>query len=767
MRRRWLKALGWLVLAILVLGFALPYVSADRLREPLRNAMENALSRKVTLGEMHWNLFTGPGLRADNVVIGEDPALGEEPIAYAGSLVATPSISSLWHGRLECSSLRLEDTHVNVARSGEGASAVWNFTMLAHPKLLAAFPTIRLRGARVNFRINQIKSVFYLFDTDLDIEPLARDGSDWRVRIAGQPARSDRPSRGFGSFIADARWRVQPKTGGQLGLTAKLENSEISDMLQLLRGDDFGLQGHVSGQVTLNGEPSALVLDGNLRLNDLHGWEQVPPSGEAWRFLLNGTLNSIAQELDLHARVPGAAPTVQARLRISHYLADPAWGAGVILARLPLGPLVDVARHLGAPVPAKTTLDGTADGALGYSQTGGFEGTVALSSSRLALAGSAPLEIAPAQIVATQEQIALEPAAISVGPDTGTIDAVYRTAAQQLQVTLRSDGIGFDAIQNQAAAFGAPLLAKLRGGRCRAQVTYQSSPVATGWSGQLHIDNAHVALDGLAEPAALASADVELDNGNINVKSFRGKWSAIAFDGDYQYTANLPQPHTFHLNFGAADAAALERAWLPLLKRQNLLDRALGRTPTPAWLTGWHAAGTVQAQLLTVGAVDLRRFKARLLWDEDNLAFEDVRARVMNGDGTGSATIDVKGPVPAYTANFKLTKAEWQGGRLNAAGDLSTSGVGAQNLSNLILKGTVDAHGVHLAPLDEISDLDAKVDGTHIPSIKMTGPGVSYTGTGEMQPNGQVVFNLTDGTRPVKVAATLSNGVEFRRLPAK
>ena len=34
------------------------------------------------MGEVHFNLFKGPGFSVDNVMIYEDPAIGMEPVVY-------------------------------------------------------------------------------------------------------------------------------------------------------------------------------------------------------------------------------------------------------------------------------------------------------------------------------------------------------------------------------------------------------------------------------------------------------------------------------------------------------------------------------------------------------------------------------------------------------------------------------------------------------------------------------------------------------------
>ena len=67
---------------------------------------------------MRFNLFQGPGFTVSDVEIGEDPAFGIEPFAaWPGgveSLDARLKLKSLWTGKLEWSSLRLNSPVVNL-----------------------------------------------------------------------------------------------------------------------------------------------------------------------------------------------------------------------------------------------------------------------------------------------------------------------------------------------------------------------------------------------------------------------------------------------------------------------------------------------------------------------------------------------------------------------------------------------------------------------------------------------------------------------------
>src|SRR5665811_2277094 len=127
-RRLTIRRALWLGLVILVAaGLVAPYLNADRFGDRIRRAMEQALDRKVEIAAVRFNLFRGPGFTLQGVVIHDDPAVGVEPFAYVTSIEARIRFTSLWRGRLEFSSLRLEQPSVNLVKS---ASGVWNFQPL-------------------------------------------------------------------------------------------------------------------------------------------------------------------------------------------------------------------------------------------------------------------------------------------------------------------------------------------------------------------------------------------------------------------------------------------------------------------------------------------------------------------------------------------------------------------------------------------------------------------------------------------------------------
>jgi hypothetical protein len=145
------------------------------------------------------------------------------------------------------------------------AGAVWNFAELLHRTKFSALPALYVRSGRINFKFGDTKSVYYVTDTDFDVSPPNALSGEWRVRFSGQPARTDRPARGFGSFIASGSWRP----ADQLDLRIQLEPSAMNEMISLVYGRDIGVHGRVAASARLAGPLANLHINGALNVEDV------------------------------------------------------------------------------------------------------------------------------------------------------------------------------------------------------------------------------------------------------------------------------------------------------------------------------------------------------------------------------------------------------------------------------------------------------------------------------------------------------------------
>src|ERR1700761_504339 len=102
--------------AVLFMALVVPRINADAYREQTRIALEKALGRKVEISSVRFRVLPQPGLTVTNVIVGEDPSIGAEPVAYVGTMRAIPKITALLAGRLEFASVDLEDTSLTLTR---------------------------------------------------------------------------------------------------------------------------------------------------------------------------------------------------------------------------------------------------------------------------------------------------------------------------------------------------------------------------------------------------------------------------------------------------------------------------------------------------------------------------------------------------------------------------------------------------------------------------------------------------------------------------
>ena len=155
-----------------MLGIAAPYIQADRYGQQIREALQRGLNRKVEIGQVHFNLFTGPGFTVENVVIYDDPSAGIEPFAHMLELEARVGLSSLFTGRLEFSVLRFVSPSVNIVKPDAGA---WNVVrLLQGAKSARSLPEIQVSDGRIYLKNGDTKSAFYISTADITVTPQKR-----------------------------------------------------------------------------------------------------------------------------------------------------------------------------------------------------------------------------------------------------------------------------------------------------------------------------------------------------------------------------------------------------------------------------------------------------------------------------------------------------------------------------------------------------------------------------------------------------------------
>jgi uncharacterized protein involved in outer membrane biogenesis len=279
-----------LIAAIVVLP---PLINIGRYQRQVTALMSQSLGRPVSLSSVGLRLLPWPGFVLHDLTVGEDPAFGAEPVLSARTVVASVRIFSLWRGRAEISRISVDDASLNLVRSEQGR---WNLESLmlgAQPVLTAApggqrsnaqgkprsFPYLEATNSRVNLKKGVEKGPFSLVNTDLSLwqdEP-----GQWRVRLSGQPFRTDMEMsladtgevRVEGSLQTASQLRDMP-----LKLQVTWREAQLGELSRLILGSDAGWRGDLTADVGVQGTLDDAQTKARLRATGVRRQEFAPES---------------------------------------------------------------------------------------------------------------------------------------------------------------------------------------------------------------------------------------------------------------------------------------------------------------------------------------------------------------------------------------------------------------------------------------------------------------------------------------------------------
>jgi hypothetical protein len=755
---------------VLAAGVAAPYVRADQYGERLRGALERALGRRVEFGgKVRFSLFRG-GFSVEDVVIHEDPSIGLEPIAYMDEIVVRPALLPLLAGRFTIASIRLDGASINLAKSGPAeAWGRWNFAPLIGRSLMSNTPAVHVRDSRINFKFGEEKSVFYLTETDLDISPPSSPGRGWKIQLSAKPARTDGAARGLGSFTLEGRWYVAPE---RVDLDLDLDRSGLAEITTAIAGRPGGVHGTVSGRLHLAGPLQQIGILGRMRIEDVHRWDLMPPRGEGWPVDVRGRIDLVAQRIELESSTADrSVPPLWVRFRATDYLSQPHWALAVNWNRFSLGPLLQLAEHMGVSIPPKLGLSGWMDGAISYSGRGSLQGTLGFHDAAVTMPDSTPIRMQQAYVILGNGHAHLTPAsALTDSGDRGTLEADYAVDDGALDLTIASDAMPVAALRSQVTLAAVPWLEQLSSGQWSGQLRYhrefsQVAPQAASkgeWSGSLEVKHAQVTVPGLADPLELIAARASIDGARLLVDHIDARAGKLAFGGEYRYEPGASRPHRLRLRAADWPAAELERELAPTLRHvPNLFARAFGRTALPDWLRQRALEGAVEIGRLELAGLPLAGVRARLVWDASRVALDNFTAKINGALVAGTLFANLAGPHPAYRFAASVKGLGWQSGKLDADGTLQTAGTGSQLLANLRADGAFAGTALDFGqgPWRHSSgtfSLSWSPTGLILSDLSLKTEDETYTGHGTVQDDGRLLVILSNGTREMRIVGPLA-----------
>jgi hypothetical protein len=653
----------------------------------------------------------------------------------------------------------------------------WNFGALATAGLSPHAPSVHLNSGRINFKFGDTKSIFYLFQTDVDLWPPARADGPWTFRIHAEPARTDRPARGFGAFSARGEWRPANRS---VAVDVKLDKSELGDMVTLFEGRESGLHGHLSGDAHLAGTIERIGLTGRMTVDEIHGWNQTPPNGGAWRIFLSGALDLPGQTFNLRLSTGQRDAPVEIRYRVSDYLRKPVWGINLMFSKLPLWPLMNIARNLGAQIPRDIRIDGRADGEIGFSMPNGvgqMDGMARISDVTLAAGSMPPLRISGADLRFGGSLVTLAPTTIvNENSETASFSGDADISAGVVRARLESDGMSITSLQRQVSVAEAPLLSVASSGAWSGSLQFTNAHGANDgpWTGRVHLRNAAIPFEGFSEPVRVASAEATIEGAAVALRNMTFSAGGVTAQGEYKYDPAAARHHWFRLTVPRATGDAVEKLLMPALRRSNLLNYALnlGHVPEPEWLRSMSADGTLQVAALDLGQAGLVRVAARVVWDGDVVRMSRLQGLLNQASFLGSAQIDLSGRTPRYELSGSVKSFPWRGGDVDAEGTLTASGTGSDLARDMSASGSFHARDLNLEPLDNYATIDgcfewlwnAPNPRLKLSQLVMSSGGDTFIGSAETGDNGQLTLNVSDGVRQIQASGAFLRGDALKPL---
>jgi hypothetical protein len=750
-RRLWL-ALAALA-AILAILIVPPFLSVSRYKSRITQLISASLGRPVRLSSVEVRLLPTPAFLLSDLTVEEDPAYGAEPVLHASTVTASIRLLSLWRGRLELDTISVDDASLNLVRSDPGH---WNLDSLLRTATAQAptetgktdnsgkpvrLPYLKATNSRINIKNGTEKLPFSLLNADLSF--WQQSPGDWRVRLRGQPVRTDlsleQGDTGTVRLEANLRQAAELR---QMPLHIDLEwrQAQLGQLTRLLLGSDAGWRGDLTGELHLDGTPEEAQVKSRLRATGVHRAEFAPAAPMDFdancNLLAHFTARTIDNLLcdsplgDGHIRLTGNLPGDGGPPRFS-----------VELDRISVAAGLDALRTVRSDLAPGLQVTGSASGKITYAPEnatpqkpahpssakthaavqGLLSGSLTVQGLQLSGNGlSQPLRV-PKLVLAPANQPSGAGQAL-----TATV-AIPAGAAVPLTVSTRLMLSGYQlTVRGQASIARARELALVAGLKNAAALdAFAGDPVsadlaASGpWmlpaktlpvqtlslgdlsptavplppafpadilTGTVILRNATWKVDYLVNPVEISQATLHLASGEF-------RWDPVVFSyGPVKGTASLtllaacdapqPCPPHFELQFGELDAAVLQAAFLGAHERGTMLSTLIQRLrskATPAWPS---LEGTVKADSLNLGPVTFHQPVATLHTLADGASITAFDAALLGGrvHGTGKYhAAATANDKPSYALDAQLNK-------------LSPSAVG-QLLGLHFSGGTFDANG--------------------------------------------------------------------------
>jgi len=365
------------VIAVLVLALVVPpLISVSHYKARITQIISRSLGRPVRLSSVQVRLLPWPGFELSDLSVAEDPAYGAEPVLHASTVIASVRLLALFGGHIEIGKISVDDASLNVVRAGPGR---WNLdplfrTAAAQTESVQGarhanpLPYLEATNSRIDFKNGAEKLPFSLIDADVSF--WQENPGEWRIRLRGQPARTDvslfQEETGIVRLEASVR-RAPALRQMPLHLDLDWREAQLGQLARLVSGADPGWRGDLTGELHLDGTADAAQVTMRLRAEGVHRAEFTPASPldfdancgfvyhYAQRSLEKLTCDSPLGDGRIH--ITGEKPGEDAP---PHFT--------VALDRIPVAAGLDALRTFRSSIAPDLEASGTVSGKLAYAQ---------------------------------------------------------------------------------------------------------------------------------------------------------------------------------------------------------------------------------------------------------------------------------------------------------------------------------------------------------------------------------------------------------------
>jgi len=718
------------------------------LRQSLTARLEAAFGRPIQVSNFSFSLLDGPQIEANYISVGEDPRFGNEYFLRADQVAADIRWLALLRGRFEVGSLSISNPSLNLVRLPDGE---WNLeSWLPHPpgnhltqaaarSAFSARPQrIEVSGGRINFKNGVAKLPFAFINVDGSVEQTS--SGSWRINLEAEPFRAavnlQQPGElSLTGTVGGTSSRLRPAS-----LHFNWDAASISDVLRLFTGNDYGVRGLFSLQLSAKTRGYDWNFSSAAQLRRLHRWDlPLRADDPAANLEIRAAWHPAAARLDItgatiefprsHIRAAGAmtfAPSANPRLpsvknaRLQITSRSVAFSDALAWYR---------AFHPG--VAEQFEVHGSA--ALNFVLAGWppkiQSGEIA-SQGAEADGGRIPvmMRVEKATLLFSRNSITLPPVLFSAGTRngefrfSGSISRLPRWhSSWKLEGSTRDVRSLFDAAES--LGYSLPAGWRIDGpASCDLRWPGGIFPALDNPSGALNLNGVKIAAPFLNRSITHVDATVALSSQGAQIRLASANAFAADWRGVLQKSAANPG-WQFTLAANDLSAVAMDH-WLNPQRRPNLLERILpffASSPRPLRMPSWlRAQGTLSIGEFTLSPFEFQDFRASAAMDGRHWQFSDARANFYGGALSGAISLDLAA-TPSYRVSAKFegvrlgrlaartfSLASLFSGRASGALRVSAKGLGrAALLHSLVCKGRARMQNSFYSGMDLMESLQA------------------------------------------------------------